>query len=137
MLAFFLSGGILSALGGHISTRFWPNKASRLIPHLGFSGVGLAVFAAFCTQYPESRLRVFPIPYSFTSHDMLEYSAAFEIAGVLGVFKLLRIPLQIGFAAHLSGLAFGAAYMHYGRNGAFFTPFRRAAFRTMRTVGLV
>lgn len=136
-LAFYLSAGILSGLGSHVSAAFWPNRLDRFRPGMGFSGVVSAVFAAWCMEHPDAKLQVFPIPYSFTGWDILEVSAAFETLGLLGVWKMLRLPIDVGHAAHLTGMVCGVAYVTYGRNERFFTPFRRAAFRTMKTISLI
>ncbi|KAF3765771.1 hypothetical protein M406DRAFT_105962 [Cryphonectria parasitica EP155] len=135
--AFYLSAGIISALGSHISTRFWPNKSHRFRPGVGFSGVVSTIFAAWCTERPDSRLRILPLPWSFSARDLLEFSVGFETLGVLGLWRYLRLPLDVAFACHLTGLAFGAAYVTYGKAGRFWTHFRGAAFRTMQFTRLV
>lgn len=136
-LAFYLSAGIFSGLGSHVSSAFWPNQSHRFRAGMGFSGVVSAVFAAWCMEYPDARLQIFPIPSSFTGRDILEFSAAFETLGVLGVWKRLRVPIDVGFAAHLTGMVFGVVYVTFGKNERLFIPFRRAAFRTMKTMSLI
>lgn len=137
LLAFFLSGAVLSALGSHVACRFPPNRAHRFRPGLGFSGVVSAVFAGWCMENPDGRVRVFPIPAEFTSAGMLQFSAVFEMLGVVGLWARLRLPLDVAFAAHLSGLAFGAAYVTYGRDGRFWKMSRRVAFRALKTAHVI
>lgn len=133
-LAFYLSGGIFSALGSHMSSRFWPNKPDRFRPGMGWSGVLGAIFSAWCIEHPDHRLRLFPIPVDFTGMGLLEASVAFETLGLLGVFRALCIPIDVGFAAHLAGIAFGAAYVTFGKDQKFWKLSRRTAFRAMKTM---
>ncbi|CAN8104048.1 unnamed protein product [Discula destructiva] len=134
-LAFYLSGGIVSSLGNHIATRFWPNKMARLMPALGFSGVVSAIFAAWCMEHPDGRVRLLFIPWDFTARGMLEGVTAFEVVGVLGLLRYT--PIHVAHAAHLSGLLFGAAYVTYGQGGKYWNSFRSAAFRGLKTVGAI
>lgn len=134
-LAFYLSGGIVSALGNHIAANFWPNKMSRFAPALGFSGVVSAIFAAWCMEHPDARVGILFIPWDFTAKGMLEGLATFETLGVLGLLKYF--PIGVAHAAHLSGLAFGAAYVTYGKGERFWIPFKRAAFRSLNSIGLI
>lgn len=136
-LAFFLSGAIVSALGSHVSCLFWPNKAHRFRPGMGFSGVVSAVFAGWCMENPDARVRLFPFPFEFTGIGMLKASAMFETLGVLGLWSMLRLPLDVAFAAHLTGLAFGAAYVTYGSNGKFWKRSRRVAFSALKTTRVI
>lgn len=133
-LAFYLSAGIFSALGSHVSSRFWPNKYHRFRPGMGWSGVIGAIFAAWCIEYPDRRVRLFPFPVDFTGMELLQTSVTFETLGLLGVFRALRLPIDVGFAAHLAGMAFGAAYVTYGKNQKVWTASRRIAFRALKTM---
>lgn len=134
-LAFYLSSGIVSALGSHISTRFRPNQFARFVPAMGFSGVASAVFAGWCMENPDSRVRIMFLPFSFTARGMLEGLTVFETLGVLGALRMFSFG--VAHAAHLSGLLFGASYVAYGGGEKLWIPFRRAAFRSLRSVGLV
>lgn len=131
-LAFYLSGGIVSALGNHISTRFWPNKLARFVPSMGFSGIVSAIFAGWCMENPDARVGILFLPFTFTAQGMLAGLTVFEILGVLRLF-----PLGVAHSAHLTGLAFGASYVAYGQGEKLWTPFRRAAFRSLKTTGMV
>lgn len=136
-LAFFLSGAVVSALGSHVSCLFGPNKSHRFRPGMGFSGVVSAVFAAWCVENPDARVRVFPLPFEFTALGMLQASASFEALGALGLWARLRLPLDVAFAAHLTGMAFGAAYVAYGRKGEVWHRSRRVAFRALKTSRII
>lgn len=142
-LAFYLSSGIISALGNHISTRFWPNKFARFVPALGFSGVVSAIFAAWCMENSDARVGIMFLPFSFTARGMLEGVTVFEVLGVLGVFRGLStlFPpaafLTTAHAAHLTGLLFGASYVAYGHGEKLWTPSRRVAFRSLNSIGLI
>lgn len=131
-LAFYLSGGIVSALGNHISTRFWPNKMSRFVPSIGFSGVVSAVFAGWCMEHPHARVGILFLPFTFTAQEILAGLTVFEVLGVLRLF-----PMGVAHSAHLAGLAFGASYVAYGQHERLWIPFRRAAFRSLKTTGLL
>lgn len=135
--AFYLSAAVASALGGHASCRFPPNRMHRFSAGMGFSGVVSAVFAAWCLEHPDARVGIVLLPFDFTATSMLQASAVFETAGLLGLFQLLRIPINVSFATHLSGLAFGAAYVTYSKRERLWNGFRRAAFRTLRAAGVV
>lgn len=132
-LAFYLSGGIISALGSQIACNFWPNKMQRFIPALGFSGVVSAIFAAWCMEHPDGRVRILFIPVDFTARGMLDFVTVFEALGTLGMFRFL----PLAHSAHLSGLLFGAAYVTYGKGEKYWISFRRAAFRGLQSVGVV
>lgn len=136
-LAFYLSAAIASALGGHISCRFPPNQMHRFSAGMGFSGVVSAVFAGWCLEHPDSRLRLFLIPFDFSATSMLQTSAVFETLGLLGVFQMLKIPINVSFGTHLSGLAFGAAYVTYAKKEKLWNAFRRGAFRSLKATGIV
>lgn len=130
--AFYLSGGIISALGNHISTRFWPNKLARFVPSMGFSGVVSAIFAGWCMENPDARVGIMFLPFTFTAQGMLAGLTVFEILGVLRLFSM-----GVAHSAHLTGLAFGASYVAYGQGERLWTPFRRAAFRSLKTTGMI
>lgn len=135
--AFYASAGIVSALGSHLSTLCWPNKTHRFRPGMGFSGVVSAVVAAWCLERPDARVRIPPFPWDFSTRGVFEFSLGFETLGVLGLWRYLKLPIDVAFACHLTGLLFGAAYVTYGKEGGFWTPFRRAAFRSMQLARVV
>lgn len=104
---------------------------------MGFSGVVSAVFAAWCIENPNTQVRFFPFTSDFTSMGVLQTSAGFEALGVLGLWSLLRLPLNVSFAAHLTGLAFGAAYVTYGGKRKAWKLARRVAFRALKTTHVI
>lgn len=134
-LAFYLSGAIISALGNHIATNFWPNRMGRFRPALGFSGVVSAILAAWCMEHADGRVQILFLPWDFTARGMLEGFTVFETLGVFGLLRFL--PLDVAHAAHLAGLLFGASYVTYGKDERFWTPFRRAAFSSLKSVGFI
>ncbi|KAJ4424193.1 hypothetical protein N0V82_001059 [Gnomoniopsis sp. IMI 355080] len=142
-LAFYLSSGIIASLGNHISTRFWPNKFARFVPALGFSGVVSAIFAAWCVENSDARVGIMFLPFNCTARNMLEGVTGFEILGVLGAFRALsalfktNLLLSTAHAAHLTGLLFGASYVAYGYGEKLWTPSRRVAFRSLKSIGLI
>lgn len=137
-LAYCLSAGIISSLGSHVSTLFWPNKTHRLRFGLGFSGVATALVATTCVVFPHAKLSVFPIPMQFEARNFLEFLKGFEALGVLGlVGRVLPFMGNIGFAAHLSGLLFGEAYGRWSRDGEVWRFWRVQAYRTMKQFGVV
>lgn len=129
-VAFYLSAGIISALGSHLSTLFWPNKSHRIRPGVGFSGVVSAILAGWCMSHPNAQIGILLLPFTFSAQGFLQGSAIFEALGVLGAWRFLS--LDVAYACHLTGMAFGAAYVTYGKKGRIWTPCRRRAFQTMK-----
>ncbi|KUI53202.1 Presenilins-associated rhomboid-like protein, mitochondrial [Cytospora mali] len=134
-LAFYLSAGILSSLGAHLSALVF--RSYRFTPGMGASGAVIGVFSAWVMTHQETKLRVFPFPMVFAAREMLEWEVAFEALGLLGLWKALRLPINWGHAAHLGGLGVGVAYATYGRNAQMWSLSRRAAFRSMKLLKIV
>lgn len=136
-LAFYLSAGIMSSLGHHISTNFWPNKMARFAKGMGFSGVAYAILAAWCVERrSDSHIRLYLVPWTtFTPGEFLVGLTVFETAGALGLLNWA--PLHFAYGAHLSGLMFGVLYAMYASGERCWTPFRRAAFRGLKAAGAV
>ncbi|POS71423.1 hypothetical protein DHEL01_v210185 [Diaporthe helianthi] len=134
-LAFYLSTGVISSLGAQAAALVF--KRSRYTFGIGASGAVLGVFSAWATGNPEARVRIFPIPMSFNAKSLMEFEVVFEILGVLGIWRALRLPIAFGHSVHLVGLGVGAAYVTYDKNAQVWATSRRAAFRSMKLVGLV
>lgn len=134
-LAFYLSAGLLSSLGSHLSTLIFKN--SRFTPGMGASGAIFGVFSAWAMTHQETKVRVFPFPKVFAARELLEYEVGFELLGLLGLWRALRIPINWGHAAHLGGLGAGLAYVTYAGKGQVWNTSRRAAFRSMKLLRMV
>lgn len=134
-LAFYLSTGVISSLGAQAAALVF--KQSRFTFGVGASGAVLGVFSAWATANPEARIRIFPIPTYFNAKSLMEFEFVFEILGVLGLWRALRLPIRFGHSVHLVGLGVGAAYAAYDRKAQVWATSRRAAFRSMKLVGLV
>lgn len=134
-LAFYLSAGIVSSLGAHLSALVF--KSHRFTPGIGASGAVFAVFSAWAMTHKQSQVRIFPFPKVFAAQEMLEWEVAFEVLGLLGLWKALRIPINWGHAAHLGGLGAGVAYVTYGGNAQMWTSSRKVAFRSMKRLKII
>lgn len=134
-LAFYLSAGLLSSLGTHLSALIF--KSNRFSPGMGASGAIFGVFSAWVMTHQDSHVRIFPFPKVFAAQEMLELEVGFELLGLLGLWRALRIPINWGHAAHLGGLGAGVAYVTYAGNGQMWDASRRAAFRSMRLLRMV
>lgn len=132
LTAFYLSSGVMASLGLHLSTCFWPNKMARFIPACGASGAISAIFAACVMVHPHREIGFVFLPWSWPAEDVLKWSAIFEAAGVMGLFRRIPMISIIAHAAHLSGIGIGWAYVKYGGKENIWTPSRRIAFNTMR-----
>jgi len=103
-LAFFLfcgaAGGLFYIL--LVAVHFLPP-----LPMVGASGAILGVFAACAILFPNMRLILFPFPISIPIR-------AAAIAGLIiySVFVATRSANAGGHAAHLAGMAAGAAYVY-------------------------
>jgi membrane associated rhomboid family serine protease len=103
-LAFFLycgaAGGLFYIL--LIVVHFLPS-----LPMVGASGAILGVFAACAILFPNMKLILFPFPISIPIR-------AAAIAGLIiySVFVATRSANAGGHAAHLAGMAAGAAYVY-------------------------
>lgn len=134
-LAFYLSTGVISSLGAQASALVW--KQSRYTFGVGASGAVLGVFSAWAVGDPEARVRIFPFPWVFNAKNLVEWEAVFEVLGMFGVWRALGLPIRFGHSVHLAGLGVGAAYVTYDRKAHIWATSRRAAFRSMKLVGLV
>lgn len=134
-LAFYLSAGIVSSLGAHFSALVF--KSHRFTPGMGASGAIFAVFSAWTMTHQNSHLRIFPFPKVFAARELLEWEVAFEVLGLLGLWKALRLPINWGHAAHLGGLGAGVAYITYAGKGQIWAPTRRAAYRTLKSLRMI
>ncbi|KAK7752056.1 hypothetical protein SLS62_006021 [Diatrype stigma] len=131
LAAFYLSTGILANLAQHLAG-IWPTPAGRAIPALGASGAIMALLGAFGASYPDERVGIVLVPVSFPAGQALAGIALFEAYGLF-VGKWMRL----GHAAHLAGLALGAAYVHFEGNRVLWEPARRLAFAQMRRLHVV
>lgn len=134
-LAFYLSTGVLSSLGAQAAALVF--KQARYSFGIGASGAVLGVFSAWAVSNPEAQVRIFPFPWVFNAKSLVEWEVVFEVLGVLGVWTALRLPIRFGHSVHLAGIGVGAAYVTYDRNAQVWATSRRAAFRSMKLVGLV
>lgn len=134
-LAFYLSTGVISSLGAQAAALIF--KQARYTFGIGASGAVLGVFSAWAVGNPEARVRIFPFPWVFNAKSLVEWEVVFEVLGVLGVWRALRLPIQFAHSVHLAGIGAGAAYVTYDRKAQVWATSRRAAFRSMKLVGLV
>lgn len=134
-LAFYLSTGVISSLGAQAAALVF--KQSRYSFGIGASGAVLGVFSAWAIGNPDARVRIFPFPMSFNAKRLVEFEVVFEILGVLGVWRALRLPIQFGHSVHLAGIGVGAAYVTYDKKAQVWATSRRAAFRSMNIIGIV
>lgn len=134
-LAFYLSAGLISSLSAHLSALVF--KSHRFTQGLGASGAVFGVFSAWAMTHQEGHVRIFPFPKVFAARELLEWEVGFEVLGLLGLWRALRIPINWGHAAHLGGLGAGVAYITYGGNAQMWDSSRRAAFRSMRLLRIV
>lgn len=104
-LAFFVSGGLVSAYFSHISKLI----TRSYVPSLGASGCILAVLGAVCVTNPDARLSILFLPFfSFSASKAFMGLVAFDLAGLLLRWKLFD------HAAHLGGIIFGSWYVLSG-----------------------
>ncbi|KAI1662720.1 hypothetical protein F4813DRAFT_384301 [Daldinia decipiens] len=133
--AFYLSTGIFSSLGSHLGTvlptRIY--KFNRLVPGLGASGVLYGMLGAWATQYPDARLGIMFIPGSYTVENFMTALVLFEVYGLFIGFPYIHLA----HAAHLSGLAVGAAYVYFDGKNRLWRPTRKLAFGGMKLVKMV
>lgn len=134
-LAFYLSAGVLSSLGAQASSLVF--KQGRYSFGIGASGAVLGVFAAWAAGDPDARVRIFPFPMVLRARTVLDWEVVFEVLGVLGVWRALRLPIRFGHSVHLVGIGVGAAYVTYDKKAQAWATSRRAAFRSMKLVGIV
>ncbi|XP_033637678.1 presenilins-associated rhomboid-like protein, mitochondrial [Asterias rubens] len=104
-------------LAMYLSSGVWASFASYALkvatckyhPSLGASGAIMAVLAAVCTQYPDSRLAIVFLPFiTFSAGSALKFLIGMESMGVVMGWQFFD------HAAHLAGLLCGCYYMSYG-----------------------
>jgi membrane associated rhomboid family serine protease len=104
LLVLYVAGGIASVLGSLAARRVMGNN----VLSLGASGSIMAIMCAFTCLFPERELSILGI-WTLNAKDALVLWMLIDCCGLLGSFG------RVDFAAHLSGLAFGAAYYNYIR----------------------
>lgn len=132
LAAFYLSAGVLASYAFHLAS-VWPRPLDRVIPARGASGAVMAVVGAFGMSYPDNQLGIVLIPGSLPASQFLLGVAAFETYGLFVGFK--RLPLA--HAAHLAGLAMGAAYVYYDGRDRVWRPVKQWTFHQMQRLSLV
>ncbi|KAK7908730.1 hypothetical protein PG985_016033 [Apiospora marii] len=130
--AFYLGSGLAASLGHHLST-VWPNRLGRLSAGLGASGAIMAILAAFAMSEPDAQIGLMFVPGSLPAEQALLGLTLFEL---YGLFVGIRW-LPLGHAAHLTGLAVGAAYVHFDGRKRLWVPTRRLAFYSLRRFKMV
>jgi rhomboid-like protein len=126
-LSFFLSAGVLSGLGQHLSTSFARSVVHYAIPSGGASGALFGVFAAFCMQYPQAEVGIILLPFRFDAQSLLPCVMLFDFLGMVGLYNLglghgvSQEAIQMYTAntsqAHLSGALLGVGYSYFdGKN---------------------
>jgi rhomboid-like protein len=93
----------------------------------------MAVVGAFGMSYPDNQLGIVLIPGSLPASQFLLGVAAFETYGLFVGFK--RLPLA--HAAHLAGLAMGAAYVYYDGRDRVWRPVKQWTFHQMQRLSLI
>ncbi|KAL1895451.1 hypothetical protein Sste5346_005257 [Sporothrix stenoceras] len=132
LAAFYLSAGVLASYAFHLAS-VWPRPLDRVIPARGASGAVMAVVGAFGMSYPDNQLGIVLIPGSLPASQFLLGVAAFETYGLFVGFK--RLPLA--HAAHLAGLAMGAAYVYWDGRDRVWRPVKQWTFSAMQRLSLV
>lgn len=131
LAAFYLSTGILSSLAQHV-TAVWP-RPNPFASSLGASGALFALFGVVGVSFPDAQVGIVLLPGSLPVGQAMVCVALFDAIGIFVKYPFFNL----GHAAHLSGLALGAAYATYGGNEKIWRPGRYLAFKVMRYVGLV
>ncbi|KAF2659092.1 hypothetical protein K491DRAFT_591724 [Lophiostoma macrostomum CBS 122681] len=112
MLSFFLSTGVLSGLGQHLSTKLARSLTPMVIPAGGASGALFGFLGAFCMQYPDAELGIILLPFRFDAQSFLGCVMLFDFLGMVGLYNL-----GLGHGAHLSGALVGVGYSYFdGKN---------------------
>lgn len=130
LAAFYLSAGVLSSMGAQIEA-LMPSR--RLQIGVGASGAIMAFVGVFAASQPDARVGLLFVPGRIDASTALGLIAAFEAYGAV-----FGIPyLKWGHSVHLAGLAMGAAYGRYNRNGEIWKASRRVAFKQLRRLNMV
>ena len=133
LAAFYLSSGVMGSLAYHMSAG-WPSPRLRLTPGLGASGAVLALLGAFAMDYPEAKIGVIFLPFTFIpAQQALVGIAVFETYGLFVGFK----TLPFAHAAHLAGIAIGSAYVYFDGPKKVWKPARKMAFKQMKVLGII
>ena len=133
LAAFYLSSGVMTSLAYHMSAG-WPSPRLRMTPGLGASGAVLALVGAFAMEYPENRIGIIFLPFTFIpAQDALAALALFETYGLFIGIK----SLPFAHAAHLAGIAIGSAYVYFDGKTKLWKRVRKIAFKQMRALGML
>lgn len=130
--AFYLGSGLAASLGHHLSN-VWPNPLGRLSAGLGASGAIMAILASFAMSNPNAQIGIMFLPGSLPAQQALLGLTAFELYGLF--VGISWLPL--GHAAHLTGLAVGAAYVQFNGRKHLWTPTRRLAFYSLQRFKMI
>ncbi|OTB07063.1 hypothetical protein M426DRAFT_318428 [Hypoxylon sp. CI-4A] len=128
--AFYLSTGIFANLSHHLGTmlptrRYW---VSRFGATQGASGVIMAMFGVLAMLYPDARVGIMFLPGTYSIENLVASLVVFDAVGLF-----VGIPyLNFAHAAHLGGLAAGAAYAYFDGRRRLWIPSRRLAFNGMK-----
>ncbi|KAG4025728.1 hypothetical protein MFRU_052g00470 [Monilinia fructicola] len=123
MAAFYLSTGVISSWAQALSGGLRPSMPN--IPFLGASGALFALIGATAMEHPEAKFRIVFIPYDFAAQELLGVAMLFDLLGVFGAYKTLRL----GHAAHLSGALLGLGYVHFECDRKIWQPLCRRVYK--------
>ncbi|QSZ37863.1 hypothetical protein DSL72_008963 [Monilinia vaccinii-corymbosi] len=126
MAAFYLSTGVISSWAQALSGGLRPRVPN--IPFLGASGALFALIGATAMEHPEAKFRIMFVPYDFAAQELLGAAMLFDLLGVCGAYKTLRL----GHAAHLSGALLGLGYVHFQCEKKIWQPLCRRVYRWSR-----
>ncbi|KAK6597095.1 hypothetical protein H4I95_09366 [Botrytis cinerea] len=98
------------------------------VPFLGASGAIFALIGAFAMQHPEAQFQIMFIPYPFAAQELLGAAMLFDLLGVCGAYKTLRL----GHAAHLSGALMGLGYVYFDCEKNVWQPLCRGVYKWFR-----
>ena len=104
----YVGGAVLSSI---TSVVFHAVSQRAFVQSLGASGAVFGVVALFCLNHPDSRISIFPFPWSCDGWDAFHYCFLINGAGALAGAVFAR-SLVIDFAGHLGGCVVG---WYYGR----------------------
>ncbi|ATZ58811.1 hypothetical protein BCIN_16g04850 [Botrytis cinerea B05.10] len=126
MTAFYLSTGVLGSWAQALSAGLRPSVPA--VPFLGASGAIFALIGAFAMQHPEAQFQIMFIPYPFAAQELLGAAMLFDLLGVCGAYKTLRL----GHAAHLSGALMGLGYVYFDCEKNVWQPLCRGVYKWFR-----
>lgn len=93
----------------------------------------MAILASFAMSEPDAQIGIMFVPGSLPAEQALLGLTLFELYGLF--VGISWLPL--GHAAHLTGLAVGAAYVHFDGRKRLWTPTRRLAFYSLRRFKMI